>query len=193
VFAPDALGVFWFCSMSITTSAPLLAAFWLCVIEAVALTVEVSVWFCPSALLFVSQAAVVPESTAAFSALFGPLDESCVMFTDWEASSVVVTGFPFRPVVEPSKLMFCVTQAVFPCDAPVAVCVITAVKDNDVVSPATFWLFSQTTAVFGPEPDWMIVQDCPDPVGEPEPFFKQTPELPPLLGAAVEASRRPEA
>src|SRR5207249_5883577 len=105
--------------------------------------------------------------------------------------SDAVTALPFVPVVEPSKLMLCVTQAVFPCDTPVAVCVISAVKINDVFSPATFWLFSQTTAVFGPEPDWTIWQICPVPVGEPEPLFKQTPELPPLLGAAVEI--RPEA
>jgi hypothetical protein len=84
--------------------------------------------------------------------------------------------------------MFCVTQALFPCDAPVAVCVITAVKVNELAKPATFWLFSQTTAVFGPGPDWVIVQDCPDPLGEPEPFFKQTLELPPPVGAAVEAN-----
>src|SRR5207237_9923864 len=82
VCAPVAAEVLWFCSMSITTSAPLLSAVWFCVMLAVALTVEVSVWFCASALLLVLQAAVVPESTAAFSALFGPLFESCVIVTD---------------------------------------------------------------------------------------------------------------
>jgi hypothetical protein len=53
-----------------------------------------------------------------------------------------MTGAPLLATVEPSMLMFCDTQAVFPFDAPVACCVIEAVDDAVCVKPEVFAAFS---------------------------------------------------
>ena len=45
-------------------------------------------------------------------------------------------------------------------------------------------LFWYTAAVFLPEPDWLITQDCPVPVVAPEPVFTQDAVLLPLPVAA---------
>jgi hypothetical protein len=98
--------------------------------------VEVRVWLCPSVV--VSQP---PTDVAPFTAEFVPLPAtSCLIVTDWCACRFAVVGFPFVFVVEPSRLMICVTQAVFP--APLDCCVIDALYCAVWVSPDTFMVFS---------------------------------------------------
>ncbi|TML95647.1 MAG: hypothetical protein E6G03_07705 [Actinobacteria bacterium] len=118
------------------------AASWFWVIGPVAVTVDVRVWVCAS-VLFVSQMAVLPESAAAFLAVFAPPPTaSWLIVTDWCACRSAVVSFPFVFEAEPSRLMFWVTQAVFPLEPLETTCVISAVYCADWVSPDTFMVLS---------------------------------------------------
>src|SRR5579862_846905 len=83
-----------------------------------------------------------PVGVAAYCAeLVPPPATSCLIVTDWCACRFAVVGFPLVFEAEPSRLMFWVTQAVFPFEPLDTTCVISAVYCAVWFNPATFWAF----------------------------------------------------